>query len=182
MLLTFRSPYNLLHNTLDRTGLSRYKLKHSPNMPVLPGASMRIVKSVLPQVSPKVLPKLLPGTLPALLSALLSILSIASLLSVQGYAATADRISGALTSGQTVTLRGNVHRKALPQFDQGPVDPAMRLGTITLMTLPTAAQQKALTQLLAQQQDRKSPNYHKWLTPEQFADRFGLSQNDIQHI
>ena len=127
---------------------------------------MRIVKSLLTAMLPAVLPALL----------------IASSLSSLSHAATPDRISGALSGGQTVTLRGNVHRKALPQFDQGPVDPAMRLGTITLMTLPTAAQQKALTQLLAQQQDRKSPNYHKWLTPEQFADRFGLSKNDIQRM
>jgi len=95
--------------------------------------------------------------------------------------ATSDRIQGAL-AGPTVPLAGNVHRLALPQFDQGGVDPAMQLGTITLMTAPTIAQQQALNQLLAQQQDPNSSNYHKWLTPEQFADRFGLSQNDIQTI
>jgi subtilase family serine protease len=109
-------------------------------------------------------------------------LLMASCFSSVSYATVPDRITDALTSGETVTLRGNVHHKALPQFDQGPVDPAMRLGTMTLLTLPTASQQKALTQLLAQQQDPKSSSYHKWLTPEQFADRFGLSQNDTQQI
>jgi subtilase family serine protease len=124
---------------------------------------MRIVKSMLLAV-------------PALL--------IASLSSSPSYAAASDRISGALTKsgGQTVVLRGNVRHQAKSQFDQGAVDPAMHLGTMTLLTVPTAAQQKALTQLLAQQQDRKSPNYHKWLTPEQFADRFGLSSNDMQKM
>jgi subtilase family serine protease len=115
-------------------------------------------------------------------SAILPALLIAGFLSSPSSAATADRISGALTNGQTVALKGNVHRKALPQFDQGPVDPAMRLGTITLMTAPTAAQVGALKQLLVQQQDRKSVNYHKWLTPAQYADRFGLSQNDVQQM
>lgn len=109
-------------------------------------------------------------------------LLIAVFSSSLGYAAVADRITGPLTSGQSVPLAGNVHHKALPQYDQGPVDPAMRLGTITLMTLPTAGQQKALRELLAEQQDRKSPNYHKWLTPEQYADRFGLSRHDAQQI
>ena len=117
-----------------------------------------------------------------ILKSLLPVLVIASLLSSLSYAAAPDRISGALTSGQTVPLQGNVHHKALPKFDQGPVDPAMQLGTITLTTVPTAAQQKAITQLLAQQQDRKSPNYHKWLTPEQYADRFGLSQADMRQM
>ena len=117
-----------------------------------------------------------------IVKSLLPVLVIASLLSSLSYAAAPDRISGALTSGQTVPLRGNVHHLAQPQFDQGPVDPAMRLGTITLTTVPTPAQQKAINQLLAQQQDRKSSNYHKWLTPEQYADRFGLSQNDMQQM
>jgi len=107
---------------------------------------------------------------------------IASLFSSSSYAAVQDRIASSLTNGQTVTLRGSVHRRALPQFDQGPVDPAMRMGTITLMTSPTAAQQRALTHLLAQQQDPKSANYHKWLTPEQYADRFGMSSNDMQKM
>jgi subtilase family serine protease len=113
---------------------------------------------------------------------LLATVSFALLFLSVSYAAVQDRISGSLTSGQNVTLRGNVHRRALPQFDQGPVDPAMRMGTLTLSTLPTAAQQRAITQLLAEQQDRKSQNYHKWITPEQYADRFGMSQNDVQRI
>lgn len=104
-----------------------------------------------------------------LLSNCLLLLACASLLvsifSSRSYAASADRIAGSLTSGQTVTLAGNVHRNAQPQFDQGPVDPAMRLGTITLLTVPTPAQQKELTQLLAQQQNRRSLNFHQWLTP-----------------
>jgi len=117
-----------------------------------------------------------------IVKSLLPVLVLASLFSTLSYAAAPDRISGALTSGQTVQLKGSVHHRALPKFDQGPVDPAMQLGTITLMTVPTAAQQKAITALLAQQQDRKSSNYHKWLTPEQYADRFGLSRNDMQQI
>ena len=97
-----------------------------------------------------------------------------------GFGATQDRIQ--LVSAETVTLAGNVRHMAQPQFDQGPVDPTLQLGTITLSTTPTPAQQAALTKLLAEQQDPKSPSYHKWLTPEQFADRFGLSQNDIRQI
>ncbi len=71
---------------------------------------------------------------------------------------------------------------AQPRFDQGPVEPAFRIGYITLMLKKTDAQQAALEQLLQQQQDPASPNYHDWLTPEQYADRFGLSQNDLDKI
>jgi subtilase family serine protease len=117
-----------------------------------------------------------------MLKLLLPALLIASHFSTVSYAATPDRIAGALTGGPTVTLQGNVHHKALPKYDQGPADPALRLGYVTLLTVPTAAQQKALTQLLAEQQDPRSPNYHKWLTTEQWADRFGLSHGDVQKL
>jgi subtilase family serine protease len=107
---------------------------------------------------------------------------LTTVLSIPSFSATPDRISGALNNGGRVALQGYVQRKALPKYDLGLADPALRFESIMLLTSPTAAQQKALTQLLTQQQDRKSPNYHKWLTPEQWADRFGLSPNDVQTI
>ena len=111
-------------------------------------------------------------------SALLSAFVLSSLV----YAITPDRISNTPSGNQTVAIRGYVRHQAVPQYDEGTADPALRFGSITLLTTPTPSQQKALTRLLAEQQDRKSPNYHKWLTPEQWADRFGLSPNDVQHI
>ena len=95
---------------------------------------MRIVKSTFSLIFSTMFSAISSTKFSAILPALL----IAGVLSSPSSAATPDRISGALTNGQTVALKGNVHRKALPQFDQGPVDPAMNLGTITLMTAPTA--------------------------------------------
>jgi len=93
-----------------------------------------------------------------------------------------DRITAPIDARRTVVLKGNVHPMAQPRFDQGPVEPAFRVGSITLMLKKTDAQQAALEQLLQQQQDPASPNYHDWLTPEQYADRFGLSQSDLDKI
>ena len=93
-----------------------------------------------------------------------------------------DRILSAIESQRRVQLTAGIPRKAMPQYDQGPVDPSFQLNYMTLLTTPSAAQQKALDQLLAQQQDRRSPLYHHWLTPEQFADRFGLSTGDVAKV
>src|SRR5215467_1138664 len=114
--------------------------------------------------------------------ALVCALVSAVFLSSSSFAVTPDRIAGALTSGPTVALRGNVHHKALSKYDQGPADPSLRFGSLTLQMTPTARQQKALQKLLVEQQDLKSPNYHKWVTPEQWADRFGVGPADIQKI
>jgi subtilase family serine protease len=103
-------------------------------------------------------------------------------LSVAAWAAQPDRIVAAIDNSQTVVLKGNVHPKAQQQFDQGPVDPSMKLPFVTLLIQPSVDQQAALKQLLAEQQDPSSPNYHKWLTPEQFGQRFGLSNADVAKI
>jgi uncharacterized protein (TIGR03437 family) len=93
-----------------------------------------------------------------------------------------ERIAAPIDARRTVVLKGNVQPLAQPRFDQGPVEAAFRVGYITLMLKKTDAQQAALEELLQQQQDPASPNYHDWLTPEQYADRFGLSQNDMDKI
>ena len=98
------------------------------------------------------------------------------------FAAQPDRIMGPIDSSQVVALPGQIHHKALPQYDQGRVPASFQMSQVTLLTLPTPSQQKALRLLVAEQQDPKFPNFHKWLTPEQYADRFGLSQNDVQKI
>src|SRR5207249_4382043 len=40
----------------------------------------------------------------------------------------------------------------------------------------------ALQSLLNEEQDKFSPNYHAWLTPEQFGRQFGPSDADIQTL
>ena len=58
----------------------------------------------------------------------------------------------------------------------------MAMPYVILTLAPSASQQAALDQLLQQQQDPGSANYHAWVTPEQYADRFGASQADIDKI
>jgi len=98
------------------------------------------------------------------------------------FAAQPDRIPGPIYSSQRVPLKGNVHGLAQPRFDVGRSDGGRILHGVTLAFRPSGAQQTDLNNLLAQQQDHSSPNYHKWLTPAQFADRFGMTQNDIARV
>ena len=93
-----------------------------------------------------------------------------------------NRILGQVDSSLLQKLTGNVKPQARSEWDQGPVDPAMKLNYVRLMLKPSAAQQAALEQLLRDQQNPRSPSFRKFLTPEQFADRFGASQTDIAKI
>ena len=51
-----------------------------------------------------------------------------------------------------------------------------------LLTKPSTSQQADLDRLLADQQNPSSPRFHKWLTPEEFGARFGLSPSDHSKI
>jgi len=109
---------------------------------------------------------------------LLSILIFTSMC----FATSSDRVSSPIVAAQTVRLAHGVPMQARPKFDQGRVSPSFKLPYITLLTVPSATQKKELTKLLAAQQDKHSPSYHKWLTPEEYADRFGLSSGDIAKL
>jgi len=52
-----------------------------------------------------------------------------------------------------------------------------------VMTFKQSPEQAAqLSQLLMRSTKSSSANYHKWLTPEQFGDRFGLSSGDLSKV
>ncbi len=109
-------------------------------------------------------------------------ISLALLFSTFCFAAQPDRITAPINSGEMTLLPGNLHGNVQAQYDQGFVDASTELEYITMMVKPSATQQADLTRLIAEQQDPASPNYHHWLTPEQYAQRFGLSRGDIASL
>jgi uncharacterized protein (TIGR03437 family) len=93
-----------------------------------------------------------------------------------------DRVSRPGLGGRRVVLIGNRNPNAQEQFDRGPIERSQKIAGMTLQLKPSAEQTAELEQLLADQQDPASPNYHQWLTPEQFADRFGTSLHDFSEV
>ncbi len=93
-----------------------------------------------------------------------------------------SRIVGAVNESVLVTLRGNTHPLAQPQFDQGAAPPDLPMSRMLLVLKRGDAQEAALQTLLDAQQDRNSPSYHQWLTPDAFGQQFGPSDQDIQAV
>ncbi|HEV2400497.1 MAG TPA: Ig-like domain repeat protein [Candidatus Sulfotelmatobacter sp.] len=79
-------------------------------------------------------------------------------------------------------LKGNVHPLARPQFDLGAADPSLPMSRMLLVLKRSGDQESALEKLLDDQQDKSSPSYHKWMTPEQFGAQFGPTDDDLQTI
>jgi len=101
---------------------------------------------------------------------------------VAAFAAPPDRVVSPVDNSQLVQLKTPVPRFAQAQNDAGPLAPTKRIYGMSLVLKPSAAQQTDLNQLLEAQQDPRSPDYHRWLTPEQYASRFGASKGDIGQI
>src|SRR5579871_1988624 len=92
------------------------------------------------------------------------------------------RVTQAVDDSNRVVLRGNVHPRARAEFDRGPVSDAQLATRVDLLLKRSDEQEAALRQLLDQQQDKSSPNYHKWLTPQQFGAQFGPADSDVQAV
>ena|SRR5579859_2757633 len=93
---------------------------------------------------------------------------IVSILSLQSDALLAqwDRITSPIDRNRTVVVSGNLHAQVQSQYDQGPAEPSFQIEYVALRLKHSSDQQAALDKLLAEQQDRSSANFHKWVTPE----------------
>jgi len=92
------------------------------------------------------------------------------------------RVTDTVDDTNRTVLRGNVHPMVRAKFDRGAVADAQPVTRILLTLRRSAEQEAALRQLMEQQQSRNSPNYHAWLTPEQFGAQFGPADADLQAV
>jgi uncharacterized protein (TIGR03437 family) len=111
---------------------------------------------------------------------------VAAILCAGSAVAQTSRITQPVDNLQRSVVAGSLHPKALAAAqagnDQGRVAPSLELPYITLTIAPSASQQADLEKLLVEQQTPGSPNYHRWLTPEEYGQRFGASDADLSKI
>jgi subtilase family serine protease len=94
----------------------------------------------------------------------------------------AARVTDTVDDTNRTALRGNVHPMARAEFDRGAVADAQPLTRILLLLQRSPKQEAALRQLMEEQQSKNSPNYHAWLTPEDFGKKFGPADTDVQAV
>ncbi len=71
---------------------------------------------------------------------------------------------------------------AIPANDAGALAANQPIENVTLVLARSAEQEQALDQLLADQQNPGSAEFHHWLTSVEMGERFGLSDGDIAAI
>jgi subtilase family serine protease len=81
-----------------------------------------------------------------------------------------------------VTLAGNTRPEANAENDLGAVSGDLSLDHMMLQLKRSPQQEQALVQFIADLHDPQSPNFHKWLTAEDFAKNYGLAESDVKTI
>jgi len=90
-----------------------------------------------------------------------------------------NRITREVDPAQVQTLKDHHPLWANPVNDRGALPANQTVSPLTLVLARSPEQEQTLEQLYADQQNPASPEYHRWLTPEEFGERFGLSDADI---
>lgn len=92
------------------------------------------------------------------------------------------RIAGPIDEGRLQTLPRNVHPLARANLDHGIAPADLPMQRMLMVLDRTQEQEAALQTFLRQVQDRSSPAFHRWLSPQEFGARFGAADSDIQTV
>ena len=112
------------------------------------------------------------------LLAMISLFAAATLVPTL-LAQTPNRITKVVDTTRILALPNHHPLWANDANDAGALPAEESLNQFTMVLARSAEQEQAFEQLLADQQNPASPNYHHWLTPAEIGDQFGLSSADI---
>jgi len=92
------------------------------------------------------------------------------------------RIVERIDESNLATLRGNTHPSANANNDRGRVASSLPMSDLILVLSRSPEQQAAFESFVASQYDSASPNFHKWLTPEQMGANYGPAETDLATV
>ena len=87
-----------------------------------------------------------------------------------------------IDNSRTITQPSATHPMARPEFQIGEAPGDLPMEHMMLVLKRSPQQEAALQTLLQTQQDKSSPQYHRWLKPQEFGRQFGPSDDDLQRI
>ena len=87
-----------------------------------------------------------------------------------------------IDDNDTVVLHRNTHPLARLGARAGYAETSLPMQKMILSLQAPADKQAALAGFLKDQHDPASANYHHWLTPEEFGDKFGPSAEDVAAV
>jgi subtilase family serine protease len=118
-----------------------------------------------------------PGTLLAQSKATLSSAELVAIGTTE-----APRVTQAVSNSRLVTI-ANTHLAFVDQATSStPLDESITMQHMQLVLKPSAQRETSLQALIASQHDPASPQFHHWMTPQQFGEAFGVVDSDIAAV
>ena len=105
-----------------------------------------------------------------------------ALLCAVGALASAQQLSAKVDENNLTRLPGNTSPRARPELDRGRAPDSLPLDHILMMLRRSQTQELDLEQFISRQYDPRSAEFHQWLTPQQFGERFGPSSQDLRKV
>ena len=102
---------------------------------------------------------------------------------LSGTAAALDvRITEPINESKLMTLGRNTIPLANAKNDRGRVSDGWYADHMILVLQRSPEKEQELVKYIDTLNDRKSPNFHKWLNAQQFGEQYGVSEGDIDTI
>src|SRR5712691_3497254 len=92
------------------------------------------------------------------------------------------RITQGISEMNRVALQGNIRPEARLANDRGPVASNFVMDHMLLQLKRSPEQEAALQQFIDELHTKDSPNFHHWLTAQEFGERFGLAKSDLDTV
>src|SRR5579885_1346196 len=113
---------------------------------------------------------------------LIALASLAATAAVAQHPVSKALIREKVNDNQLTMLRGNTPPAANAQNDRGRVNGNMPMTDLILVLRRSPEMQAAFDAFVESQYDPTSPNFHRWLTPEQVGEKFGPALSDIATV
>ena len=91
-------------------------------------------------------------------------------------------ITQKVDESKRVPLAGNTRPEASAANDRGALDGDFPMEHMLLQLKRPPEKEQALQEFIAEQQTKGSPNFQRWITAQEFGERFGLAKQDLDAI
>ncbi|MGB8597848.1 MAG: protease pro-enzyme activation domain-containing protein [Candidatus Sulfotelmatobacter sp.] len=91
-------------------------------------------------------------------------------------------ITQTVDESNLVALGGNTRPEAKAEYDRGRVDDNLLMEHLLLLLKRSPEQERELEEFIDDLHDSSSPTFHRWLTAEEFGERFGVAKQDRDTI
>ena len=92
------------------------------------------------------------------------------------------RITKPLSNAKRTTLFGHTPKALNRASKLGRVDPGTPAQHLILALKSSQQQEREARRVIDEQQDKRTVNFHQWMTPEEFGAHFGVHDSDVENV